>query len=154
MKPFRRIVACAILLLAAAGCDSTTTAPSTLRTTMMQIGSKSFTLEVAATDSTREFGLMKRDSMPADHGMIFVFKHDEPRSFWMKNTRIPLDIMYVRSDGTVVSMHHMRAYDLTPTPSDAPAKWAIELNDGVLATTGVKVGDKLDVPKDAREPTE
>ena len=141
------------LLLVIVGCDAPPT-QQTLRTTKMQIGSKAFTLEVADKDRTREFGLMKRDSMPADHGMIFVFSGDEPRSFWMKNTRIPLDIAYVRADGTIVSMHQMRAYDLTPTPAKGPAKYAIELNAGMLSTTGVREGDKLEIPKDAREPAD
>jgi len=148
----RPAVVALILLLGSCGCDSSSSAPQTLRTTKMQIGSKSFTLEVADTAETAEFGLMKRDSMPADHGMIFVFRADEPRSFWMKNTRIPLDIAYVRSDGTVVSMHQMQPYDLRPTPSDGPAKYAIELSWGTLANTGVHVGDKLQIPADAREP--
>jgi uncharacterized membrane protein (UPF0127 family) len=140
------------LLIGLVGCDSPSAAPQTLRTTKMQIGSRNFTLEVADTPDTTEFGLMKRDSMPADHGMIFVFSQDEPRSFWMKNTRIPLDIVYVKSDGTVVSMHQMKPYDLRPTPSDAPAKYAIELNWGTLAATGVHVGDRLQIPADARDP--
>src|SRR5437667_1419898 len=94
-----RFAAALLMLSAVVGCDSSASAPSSapapLRTTTMQIGSQTFTLEVADTDSTREFGLMKRDSMPADHGMIFVFSRDEPRGFWMKNTRFPLDILFI-----------------------------------------------------------
>ncbi len=147
----------ALLVLASLiGCDSSASAPSTapaaLRTTTMQIGSQNFTLEVADTDSNREFGLMKRDSMPGDHGMIFVFSSDQPRGFWMKNTRIPLDIIFVRSDGTVVSIHTMRAYDLTPTNSKGAARYAIELNAGAATQAGVKPGDKLHIPEDARDP--
>ena len=152
MTKFRASFICSILLLLV-GCDSSTQ-PSTLRTTTMQIGSKSFTLEVADSDPVREYGLMKRDSMPADHGMIFVFGSDAPRSFWMKNTRFPLDIMYVRSDGTVVSIRQMRAYDLTAVPSAAPAKYAIELNNGVASTTGIREGDKVQIPPDASNPAE
>jgi len=151
MTKVRTALICFVLLLL--GCDSSTQ-PSTLRTTTMQIGSKTFTLEVADTEPVREYGLMKRDSMPADHGMIFVFGSDEPRSFWMKNTRIPLDIMYVRSDGTVVSMRQMRAYDLTPVPSGGAAKYAIEVNNGVLSMTGIHEGDKVQIPQDARNPTD
>ena len=151
MTHVRATLICFVLFLL--GCDSATQ-PSTLRTTTMQIGSKTFTLEVADTEPVREYGLMKRDSMPADHGMIFVFGSDEPRSFWMKNTRIPLDIMYVRSDGTVVSMRQMRAYDLTPVPSGGAAKYAIEVNNGVLSMTGIHEGDKVQIPQDARNPTD
>jgi uncharacterized membrane protein (UPF0127 family) len=146
----RRLLA--LLMLTAIGCDARPASTSSLRTTTMQIGGKTFTMEVADSDSTREFGLMKRDSLPADRGMIFVFPVEEPRSFYMMNTRIPLDIAYLRSDGTIVSMHRMRPYDLTPTRSERPARYAVELNAGILATTGVNVGDKLQIPADAREP--
>jgi len=125
---------------------------SPLRTVPMTIGSKNFTLEVADTDPAREHGLMKRDAMPADHGMIFVFDADAERSFWMKNTRIPLDIIYVNSAGRVVSIAAMQPYDWSAVPSKGPAKYAIELNQGVAAQTGVRPGDVLTIPPDAREP--
>jgi uncharacterized membrane protein (UPF0127 family) len=156
MKRAGRTFPALLLLGALIGCDSSasapSTAPATLRTTSVPIGSQTFTLEVADNNSTREHGLMQRDSMPADHGMIFVFSRDEPRGFWMKNTRFPLDILFVRSDGTIVSIHTMRAYDLTATNSAGPAKFAIELNQGAAARAGVKAGDKLQIPKDASEP--
>jgi hypothetical protein len=123
-----------------------------LRTTTMQVGRSSFTLEIADTDPTRTRGLMRRDSMPRDHGMIFVFPDARPQAFWMKNTRIPLDIIYLDAGGKVVSCHTMKPYDLATTPSAAPAKYAIELNAGVVAETGVKPGDVLVVPPDARDP--
>jgi uncharacterized membrane protein (UPF0127 family) len=134
------------------GCADDAPRPS-LRTVSMTIGSKEFTLEVADTDATREHGLMKRDSMPADHGMIFVFDFDAERSFWMKNTRIPLDIVYVNSAGRVVSISSMKAYDWTPVPSHGAAKYAIELNVGVAAQTGVKPGDVLTIPFGAKDPS-
>src|SRR5689334_1764943 len=66
--------------------------PQSLRTVKMTLGSGTFVIEVADTDAEQEIGLMYRDSMPADHGMIFWFRDEEVRSFWMKNTHIPLDI--------------------------------------------------------------
>ena len=95
---------------------------------------------------------MERDSMPSDHGMIFVFPQEQDRYFWMKNTRFPLDILFVDAAGKIVSIHHMRAYDLSTTPSDFPAKYAIELNSGAAANAAVQAGDKLDIPQAAREP--
>jgi uncharacterized membrane protein (UPF0127 family) len=88
--------------------------------------------------------------MPADHGMIFVFPDTEPRSFWMKDTRIPLDILYLDPDGVVVSIRQMKPYDLSGVHSDKPAKYAIELNKGAAERAGVKVGDKLEIPEAAR----
>jgi len=90
--------------------------------------------------------------MPADHGMIFVFSDEAPRGFWMKNTRIPLDILYIATDGKIVSLKTMRPYDLSQIPSDGPAKYAIELNAGMIQKTGVKVGEILQIPAEAREP--
>jgi hypothetical protein len=88
--------------------------------------------------------------MPADHGMIFVFSDDQVRQFWMKNTRFPLDILFLDSAGKVVSVHQMQAYDLKETSSDFPARYALELNTGAAAESGVKVGDILDIPPPAR----
>ena len=88
----------------------------------MPIGKKTFTLEIADTDATQQKGLMFRDSMPENHGMIFVFGNEIVRNFWMKNTRIPLDIIYIASDGTIVSIKTMQAYDLQSTSSDGKAK--------------------------------
>jgi uncharacterized membrane protein (UPF0127 family) len=122
---------------------------SGLPTVDMQIGSQTYTLEIANNDATRQRGLMERDSVPADHGMIFVFPDERELGFWMKNTRIPLDIIYLDANGRVVSVHQMKPYDRTNVPSDGPAKYAIELNLGQVKTTGVKSGDVLNIPASA-----
>src|SRR5438270_846566 len=90
------IVAGAIVLFAfynLSGCFNR--APSSgLPITKTKIGDKEFELEIASTVAARNTGLMRRDSMPADHGMIFVFSEPDTHSFWMKSTRIPLDIVF------------------------------------------------------------
>jgi hypothetical protein len=131
----------------AVGCNPPPAA-SGLATVRMQIGGKSFTLEVADTEARRERGLMQRDSMESDHGMIFLFTDERPLSFWMKNTRFPLDILYLDAGGKIVSIKQMKPYDLKGVPSDGPAKYAIELNEGMAAKAGVKAGDQLAVPKE------
>ena len=75
----------------------------------MQIGKQTFNIEVAKDTADQETGLMKRDFMPDDHGMIFIFPDTEIRNFWMKNTRIPLDIIFLDSAGKVVSIRQMAA---------------------------------------------
>ena len=95
-----------------------------LPTVQMKIGTGTFTLEVADTYNTRQTGLMNRDSMPADHGMIFVFDEQEELGFWMKNTRIPLDIIFLDKTGRVVSVHQMKPFDETDIPSDGPAMYS------------------------------
>ena len=119
----------------------------------MQIGTKTFTLEVADTNDSRRTGLMQRKSMPADHGMIFVFAEEQPLGFWMKNTLIPLDVIYLDAKGKVVSIKKLEPLDLTAVDSDGPAKYAIEINRGAAAGAGVKVGDVLNIPERAREPS-
>lgn len=115
-------------------------------TVQMPIGSKTFTLEIADSPEEHQHGLMARDSMPADHGMIFVFPEEEPREFWMKDTLIPLDIIYLDSLGRVVSVKSMAPRDLTPIPSGGPAMYAIELNKGAATDAGVHRGDALAIP--------
>ena len=150
---FAPIILVASLFTGGCGNGSATT-PGMLPTVPMKLGSKTFTLEVANDTPEREKGLMRRDSMPADHGMIFVFAGEERLGFYMKNTRIPLDIIFVNSSGVVVSIKQMRPYDVSTTYTDAPAKWAIELNQGAAAQAGVKVGDQLSIPETARTPDE
>lgn len=140
------------LLITKVGCDRArvmSTPNAGLGTIPMTIGSKAFELEIANDDETRMRGLMQRDSMPDDHGMIFVFPNEEDRGFWMKNTRIPLDIIYVSAAKQVVSIKTMEPYSRANVPSDGPAKYAIELNAGAAEKTGVKPGDTLTIPKPA-----
>lgn len=117
-----------------------------LREVVMTLGARRFTLEVAETDEQRRIGLMNRPSLPRDRGMLFVFDREEVQSFWMKNTHIPLDIIFVDAGGRVVDIQPMRPRDLATVWSSAPAQYAIEVNRGAAAEAGVKVGDVLDIP--------
>jgi uncharacterized membrane protein (UPF0127 family) len=146
MRPLTLILLLTVFL-GGCGCEES---PAGLPMAKMKIGSQTFNLEVARSEPEQEKGLMKRDSMEPDHGMIFVFGEEVVRSFWMKNTRFPLDILFLDSSGKVVSIHQMRAYDETNTSSDSPAQYAIELNKGAAGASGVKVGDVLQIPKAAR----
>ena len=89
---------------------------------------------------------MHRDSMPADHGMIFVFSDEQDRRFWMRNTRIPLDIIYVNAAGKIVSIKQMKPYDETGVLSDGPAQYAIELNKDAASAAAVTQGMTVQLP--------
>ena len=115
-------------------------------TVPMKIGSKTYQIEIAADDATREHGLMERDSMPADHGMIFVFAEPQEQHFWMHHTRFPLDIIFVDSHDKIISISTMKAYDEHNTDSNGPAKYAIELSVAEAAASGVKPGDPVQIP--------
>ena len=125
--------------------------PTSGDTVRMPIGAETFTLEIADDDHEQQWGLMARESMPADRGMIFVFPNEAPRAFWMKNTLIPLDILYVDASGRVISIKQMKPQDLTSVPSDGPAMYAIELNQGAAERIGVRAGDVLTIPDEIKK---
>ena len=152
LRNLATLLAGAALFAGGCGNGAGSAATATLPTVPMKIGSKTYTLEIANDAAEREKGLMRRDAMAADHGMIFVFDDEQRLGFYMKNTRIPLDIIFLNNRGLVVSIKQMRPYDVSTTYADAPAKWAIELNQGQAAAAGVKVGDQLTIPEVAREP--
>lgn len=99
-------------------------------------------VEIADTPETRTIGLMFRKEMPADSGMLFLFDREEPRTFWMKNTLIPLDMIFIRRDGTIVNIAEKAVpHDETPVPSTGPAIAVLEINGGAAARLGLKAGD-------------
>jgi uncharacterized membrane protein (UPF0127 family) len=115
-----------------------TEVPLTIRT---KSATHQFTVEVAATPEQQEIGLMFRRSVAADHGMIFPYNPPQNVSFWMKNTLIPLDIIFIRTDGTIVRVTHAKALDLTPLPSLEPVAAVLEIRAGRAAELGIKEGD-------------
>ena len=106
-----------------------------------------YTIEIAADDASREHGLMDRTEMAADHGMLFVFDDDMPRTFWMKNTKIPLDMLFFDGDKKLVSIQHsVPPCVADPCPgysSGAPARYVLELNAGESAKLGLTSGDPI-----------
>ncbi len=118
----------------------------------VEIGGKQFSVELAQTREEQALGLMYRLEMPTSHGMLFIFPTEQPRSFWMKNTRIPLDILYFDGQLKLVSV----ALDTPPCkisrcpsyPSNAPARYVLELNAGKVSELGVKLGDRLTIKLD------
>ena len=113
----------------------------------VEIKGRRFTVELALTREEQALGLMFRESLPQDHGMLFVFPGEAPRSFWMRNTRIPLDILYFDAELKLVSIiEHARPCAVTSCPgypSEGPARYVLELNAGKAAELGVGKGDPL-----------
>jgi uncharacterized membrane protein (UPF0127 family) len=134
-----------IVLLSMTGCGHENSGG--LPTTVIQIGSKNYVLEIAADDPSREHGLMERDTLDHDRGMIFIFDKAAEQSFWMHHTRFPLDILFLDTQGRIVSISTMKEYDESSTLSHGLSKYAIEINAGQAATTGVKPGQKLELPQ-------
>lgn len=116
-------------------------------TIVLKIKDIEVTTWVADTDEVRTEGLMfvTKDEMPENQGMLFVFPDVDYLGFWMKNTLIPLDIAFLRSDGTIVTIHTMSPLEERTYRSTEPAQYAIEMHAGWFDRHGVKVGDKVDL---------
>jgi len=112
----------------------------------LRVGGKSFSLEVASTPQEQELGLGNRPSMPADHGMLFVFSGTpQKQCFWMRDMNFPLDIIWLGPDKQVVHIEQNVSPDTYPHSfcSSEPAQYVIELNAGAVAATGIHVGQTL-----------
>ncbi|MDG1132636.1 MAG: DUF192 domain-containing protein [Opitutales bacterium] len=112
----------------------------------IKIGDCLLKLELAKTSNERKTGLMHRDKLNAGEGMIFVFETPQPRRFWMKNTRIPLDIGYFTADGRLLELHRGLPYDLSGMPSKSNnLQFVVELGIGEFSRLGIKLGDRIDL---------
>ncbi|HEV8718674.1 MAG TPA: DUF192 domain-containing protein [Candidatus Binatia bacterium] len=102
-------------------------------------------VEIADTPQKRSFGLMYRRDLPESHGMLFLFPREELLSFWMKNTPLPLDIIFINVDHTIVSIaQDTTPFSEKPLPSGSPAKFVLEVNGGFCRRHGVTVGDRVE----------
>jgi len=130
------------LVLSASGCAKLAEAPS------VELKGKRYTVELADTPELRERGLMFRRDMPADAGMLFIHDNEEPLAYWMKNTYIPLDILYFDSKLRLISAQlgvpPCGDQPRCPTFASAgPAQYVLELNAGQAVALDLKPGDPL-----------
>ncbi|MEO6155207.1 MAG: DUF192 domain-containing protein [Thermomonas sp.] len=114
----------------------------------VELGGHRYAIEIADDDAERQRGLMYRDAMAGDHGMLFIHDRQEPQAYWMKNTRIPLDILYFDNARTLVSQQRdvppcSLGDRCPPYPSDAPARYVLELNAGEAAQLKLEDGAKM-----------
>lgn len=114
----------------------------------VELGNQRYAIEIADDDAERARGLMFRDALPTGHGMLFIHDAEEPQAYWMKNTKIPLDILYFDDGRKLVAQQR----DVPPCslgdgcpsyPSDAPARYVLELNAGEAARLQLKDGAEL-----------
>lgn len=103
-----------------------------------------FDVELSVTPRQHAYGLMNRTEMPDNHGMLFIFNSVGKRSFWMKDTLIPLDMLFLHPDGRIHHIHHnAQPQDLTSVTSEFPAKAVLELHGGTADKMGIKEGDRV-----------
>ena len=106
-----------------------------------------FTVEIAGSAEEQTIGLMNRADLAPDRGMIFPFPTPRDASFWMKNTLIPLDIIFVRTDGSIANIAaNTVPLSLDPVPSEGIVGSVLEIAGGRAAELGIKAGDKVDWP--------
>ncbi len=110
-------------------------------------------IEIADDEYKTQTGLMYRHSMAPNHGMLFIFPKEEPRSFYMKNTEIALDIIYVNSNKEITSIQkNAKPYDETSLPSEVPSQYVLEVNAGLSDTWNLEKGDKMRFTRDIKKP--
>lgn len=110
---------------------------------------KTLDIEIAEDEYETQTGLMYRTKLDTKQGMLFLFPDEQMRSFYMKNTKIPLDIIYINDSYEIVSFQrNAKPLDETSLPSESPAKYVLEINAGLSDEWQLEVGDKIDFIKD------
>ncbi|WP_243471162.1 DUF192 domain-containing protein [Winogradskyella sp. MH6] len=110
---------------------------------------KTLDIEFAEDEHETQTGLMYRNKLGTNQGMLFIFPNTQMRSFYMKNTKIPLDIIYIDDELHIVSFQkNAKPFDETSLPSESPAKYVLEINAGLSDEWQLEIGDKIDFIKD------
>lgn len=113
-----------------------------------------FAAEIADTAEERSQGLMYRQHLAANEGMLFLYPAERPVTFWMKNTPLPLDMIFIDGNGRIVHVAAMaKPFDTTPISSERPAKAVLEIPGGAAGQLGIKPGDVVEWPAQSTVPT-
>jgi uncharacterized membrane protein (UPF0127 family) len=115
-----------------------------LPTTQLSAGIHVIHAEIANTEDTRRTGLMGRQKLGTNEGMIFVFEQPDSQCFWMRNTPIPLSIAFIADDGTIVNIDDMKPETDDAHCSKKPVRYALEMDQGWFASHGIAAGIKID----------
>jgi uncharacterized membrane protein (UPF0127 family) len=128
--------------------------PQRLPTATIHVGAVPLVVEVAREKEQQAKGMMFRRSLGPDEAMLFVSDRDTNLAFWMKNTYVDLDLAYIRSDGTVLQIERMKAFNPEAVFSREPARFALEVPAGWFAAHGIVVDAKVEIPADVARPKE
>ena len=134
----RGLLAGALLVLA-----STALADAPLRTAQVRVGPHPMKVEIVETDPQRIRGLMFREKLGRDDGMLFIYEEPAYQSMWMKNTLIPLSVAFIDRDGVILNIEDMEPQTLDSHISAGPASFSIEANKGWFAQKRIKPGDRV-----------
>lgn len=140
-----KIIFAIVMAFTLLACDNNVMAQSSRAEIVSQDGkTHGFDVELALTPLQQQKGLMNRSSMADDAGMLFFFGDEAPRAFWMKNTLIPLDIIFIKQNGIIHHIHENAIpHDLTSIPSQGDVAAVLEINGGLSAKLGIARGDKV-----------
>lgn len=116
------------------------------RFVQLSIKGKKIRAEVARTEEEKSRGLMFRDKLGPDEGMLFIYEREEFLSFWMKNTPLPLSIAFIDPRGKIVDIQDMEPFNLRTHTSSRPALYALEMNKGWFKKNGIRVGNVVKMP--------
>jgi len=112
------------------------------------LGGETFRVEVARTAEQKRQGLMFRESIGPREGMIFIYDTDQHLAFWMKDTIIPLTLVFLSKDGEILQVEYLKPFSLKTVISERAARYGLELPEGVLEELGLEVGDQVLLPED------
>jgi len=118
--------------------------PQDLPAATLHVGMHNIRAQLALTPQQRQIGLMFRESMPNQEGMLFVFEQSAMQCFWMRNTLIPLSAAFLGDDGTVVNLVDMKPQSDDSHCSTKPVRYVLEMNQGWFAKRGVKPGTRIE----------
>jgi len=141
-----------LIFLSLAGCERPKeplpqVRPTPIPKEAMKVGDRTIQVEIAKDKATRTRGLMFRDFLEKDAGMLFVFDEAAYHRFYMKNTHIPLSIAFVKEDGTIISIHDMEPFDEKARHfPKRKALYALEMNQGWFEEAGIGPGDRVELP--------
>lgn len=145
-----KLVLMVAMVLALGACREDTLAQSSSATGIDRLsivtpeGSRDFVVELAVTGPQMQKGLMHREHMPVNAGMLFFFGSEAERSFYMKNTLIPLDMIFIRKDGRIHTIHeNARPHDETTIFSQGPVAAVLEINGGLSKKLGIRAGQTV-----------
>jgi uncharacterized membrane protein (UPF0127 family) len=120
------------------------TGPQKLDPIRISVGMHVIKAELARTPEQREIGLMFRQTMPTNDGMLFAFEESSQQCFWMKNTLLPLSVAFIADDGSVVNIDDMKPETLDSHCSAKPVRFVLEMNKGWFAARGIKAGSRFE----------
>jgi uncharacterized membrane protein (UPF0127 family) len=135
-----------ILITFIAGLSFASSADVVFPQIQIKVQQQTYPLEYANTFALRAQGLMHRENMCENCGMLFNFEQSKTAGMWMKNTLIPLDVAFIRQDGKITDIKAMQPHDLTSIGSSERVLYAWEMNQGWFAKNAIKVGDTVVIP--------